>query len=378
MTGPLRPARTQRRSNIAPYGQQPPAQPPVAERQADIFDDDNDPLPVVARQITRLYGMYWSPRAVLNADVELRRASQDNSEEVLRATASDSQKLNFELHDRLDELLPELFEQLAVQGSHFARHVRNRLEEGRNGAKAEDNLKVKNGIPLWRPDWTPALLNEPKSSRGLTHPETARRLAPISVDWEKEEQRRRFLELNKPAMTAGRLPKMLYADEKGDPKHPSVGLMQNQLLVDAAVALLKSPSAVIQSKSIRPGLVKRGRKGIAHKYKMEQVTTGFLAYVAVIVRFALSAEETFNEDGGTFNYVNFYWKIRTYLERPKYQRRAAELLKWWNQKLFPDSGHSHGSHDDDGDDEMFALLDAELEAEEEEERGLDPRSEDEN
>ncbi|KAG9077400.1 hypothetical protein FRC06_008944, partial [Ceratobasidium sp. 370] len=174
MAGPQR-VRHARHNNVGPHGPQPHAQ----QGPTDIFDDEDDPLPVIACQITHLYGMYWSPCAVLNAEAELRQAREDSSEEVLRAAASDDQKLNYELCDRLSQLQPELFEELAVQGAYYARNVHSKLEDGRNGAKAEDNQKVKNGIAIWCSDWVPSLLHEPKSSRGVAHPETARRLAPI-------------------------------------------------------------------------------------------------------------------------------------------------------------------------------------------------------
>ncbi|KAF8594583.1 hypothetical protein BDV93DRAFT_414854, partial [Ceratobasidium sp. AG-I] len=206
------------------------------------------------------------------------------------------------------------------------------LDDGRSGAKAEDNNKVKNAIVHWRP-WSPPLAHEPKSSRGLAHPQCARLLAPITVNWEDVEERRQFIECNNPPPTANHWPRMLYEDDMGDPKKPSKGLLRGPLLVDSAKAILQSPSSVLPSTSARPGAVRRGRKGVASKYQLDAVTPAFLAYVAVIVRFALSSEDMFSDDGGTFKYVIFYMQIREYLEAPKHQATVAPLLAWWNRSV---------------------------------------------
>ena len=49
------------------------------------------------------------------------------------------------------------------------------------------------------------------------------------------------------------------------------------------------------------------------------------------VRFGLSSEDTFSDDGGTFKYINFYTQLREYLEAPKHQPTVAPLLAWWNR-----------------------------------------------
>lgn len=55
------------------------------------------------------------------------------------------------------------------------------------------------------------------------------------------------------------------------------------MIIQVAKAILQSPSSVIPSARIRPGSVRRGRKGIGAKYQLTKITPAFLAYVAVIV-----------------------------------------------------------------------------------------------
>ncbi|QRW12574.1 hypothetical protein RhiLY_11573 [Ceratobasidium sp. AG-Ba] len=327
----------------------------------DTLDDDRTPLPTVARQITRTVAMFWSPRAALNSYAELQQAIEDGSDETLRAVAESTEKANYEVCDALKHLQPDLFKLLAAKDNHFARNVRRQLGDGQSGAKAEDNNKVKNGITHWRA-WTPSLVNQPKSNRGLEHPECARLISPITVNWDDDEAKRQFMEASNPPLLSSHWPRVLYANETGGPKQPSKGLFEGQLLVDTAKAIIHSPSSVLPLTSVRPSAVRRGRKGVGHKYQMKAVTPAFLAYVAVILRFALSSEETFSDDGGTFNYIEFYNQLRQYLEAPKYQNSVKPLLAWWNRKLFPNSIQAHNDISNiDGPLGMLSLLDAEAE-----------------
>ncbi|KAG8685544.1 hypothetical protein FRC09_014681 [Ceratobasidium sp. 395] len=271
-----------------------------------------------------------------------------------------------ELYDKLNSLEPDLWELLIARNdSHFNRTIRQKLSDGRDGARAEDNGKVKNALPhLLKCE--PSLVNQPKANRGLMHPVCAYYLSSIKTNWEDPEEKRQFLECSNPPMIAMYWPRVLYAKGKGDINEPSKGLFRNPLLVDIAKAMLKSPSSVIPTASVRPNAVRRGRKGIAAKYQLTKVTTGFLAYVAVLTRFALSAEETFSDDGGTFNYIAFYNQLRQFLEAPKYQSRAKALIDWWNKALFPDHlEENNGAGASSNEGGMLALLDAEVEGDNE-------------
>ncbi|KAJ1299698.1 hypothetical protein OPQ81_005388 [Rhizoctonia solani] len=103
----------------------------------------------------------------------------------------------------------------------------------------------------------------------------------------------------------------------------------------AAKVILESPSSVLQSVNIWPSAT----------------------------CFAVSAEETFSDDGRVFNYINFYKQVCKYLEAPRFQAQAQILIVWWNRKLFPNSIHSGGMAGSTGgvQDSMLLLLEAELE-----------------
>ncbi|KAG9103427.1 hypothetical protein FRC06_010845 [Ceratobasidium sp. 370] len=259
-----------------------------------------------------MIAMFWNVRPVLRADAQIQEAIDNGSIDTL-------EKLNFELYEELNRLQPDLFEHLAMKDNSFMRNVRLKLADGQSGAKAEDNNKVKNALlHMW--NWSPSLLHEPKSKRGTAHPECGYYLSPIIVDWNDPEGQ--FLECRKPPMIAKHWPRALYEDGIGNRAKPSVGLCEAKILLNTAKIILESPSAVLPSIRLRPGAPRRGRKGIGSKYELNQVTTGFIAYVAVVsiyfLNIALSAEEIFSDDGGSFNYVQFYTELCDYLEHPKH------------------------------------------------------------
>ncbi|KAG9083108.1 hypothetical protein FRC06_004694 [Ceratobasidium sp. 370] len=168
-------------------------------------------------------------------------------------------------------------------------------------------------------------------------------------------------------------PRILYRDGTGNRTKPSEGLCEAKILLDTAKIILESPLAVLPAIRLRPGAPRQGRKGIGSKYELNQVTTGFVAYVAVILRFALSAEEIFSDDGGSFNYVQFYTELRDYLERPKFKSRANALITHWNKTLFPNSIYTDNNvgGEDGNNDGMLVLLEAEVDTKEDSEGAED-------
>jgi len=171
--------------------------------------------------------------------------------------------------------------------------------------------------------------------RGLNHPDCARLLCPIDVDWDCEIARNRFrIELD-PPMTAANWPAFLYENYKADSGNLAKGFMRSDILVCAARAVIFPPS--VANAADQPDH-RSNRRSKADIYEMEEVTPGFLAYIAVGVRYTLSSETTFNMRGGTFNYRQFYVDLITYLNDPVCKNSTDRLMKWWNGCLFPPKG----------------------------------------
>ncbi|KAH7310393.1 hypothetical protein B0J17DRAFT_634286 [Rhizoctonia solani] len=330
-----------RQQDTTPYSRPLPAlsatSPAAAASDATVSDADSNSIPTVARQVTRMVAMFWSPRAVLNAYPELQQAIEDGSEATLRAAASPAEKIYYGICEELERIRPDFFERLGAMESDSTRHVRKDLGYGQSGAKAEDN-------------------NKRKSIRGLFHPECARLLAPITVDFDDEEERRQFTECDNPPMTLSHWPRALYLDDNGDPTQPSKGLLQGDLLFKTVKAMLDSPLSVLPSTSVRTNAAKQGRKGIVHKYQLGVVTPALLAYAAVVVEHS--------------NYIESYNQIRCYLESPKYQKTNKILLAWWNKYVtLPEFTTRNDATDGDEPTGMLLLLDAEIERDQGEARG---------
>ncbi|KAJ1300840.1 hypothetical protein OPQ81_002480 [Rhizoctonia solani] len=292
-----------------PEDDQDPDQDPNNDALADHpLDSNQSPLLTDAHQLTRMVAMFWLAHNLLNASNQLCWASDNGSEQMLQATTSDSYVTNTQIQyiltiiaslvDRqkkyycpcngLDLLQPNLFDMVASKDSSFMQNVWDKLSDGHTGAKAKDNHKVKH------------------------------------------------LVLHMRFACSSYLPLTLTGMMKSNIEKPSEGLLKGELLVKAAKVILESPSSVLPSVNIWPGAVRQGRRGIAAKYQLMHIMPQFLAYVAVVTRFAVSAEEVFSDDGGVFNYIDFYDQVCEYLEAPRFQAQAQVLIAWCNRYVFCD------------------------------------------
>ncbi|CAE6364852.1 unnamed protein product [Rhizoctonia solani] len=167
----------------------------------------------------------------------------------------------------------------------------------------------------------------PKQTKDLLTLSACFFLFHITVDWDDEEQRAKE--------TATSPPKVYFR---------------------TARVILESLSSVLPPFNLRPGAGRRGRKGIAAKYHLTHITPWFLAYVAVVTRFAVSTEETFSDGGGISAILTSKNKFSTILKPLCFKLRP--------RKLFPNSIYYGDVAGGAGEvrDGMLWLLEAELEA----------------
>ncbi|KAG9073540.1 hypothetical protein FS749_015027 [Ceratobasidium sp. UAMH 11750] len=306
-----------------------------------------DNLAVNARRLTRMINMFWCPNELLVLGKRLHGMNAQ-AELNLRNTASDKTKELLALLDELNTLDPELMTRLTQASSNTAsilmRDAKKQLSEGQSNAKSEDMRKVKEHIGKWW-DWTPPMPDlDDKAQRGMNHEGCAYRLSEPTLDWGNEEVKIQFMSFGNPAMDPSAWGRFLRPYGEYDASRPSVGLLKGELLVKAGRAILLSPATANTRLTIpgtgnstgTRGKRRRGTIGLAKSYQLTEVTPAFIAYVAVVVRHALTSDEFFSENCGGFDYIEFYTEIREYLEAPKYRRRSAELLKWWNEQMFSD------------------------------------------
>ncbi|KAG9083587.1 hypothetical protein FRC06_004468 [Ceratobasidium sp. 370] len=322
--------------------------PPQRTRNSDpVVEKPGDKLAIHGRQLTRMVDMFWCPNELLTLGKKLHSMSAQ-AELNLQNTASEKTKELLVLLDKLNTLDPELMTRLTQGGLNVAlalmRDARKQLSSGQSNAKSEDMRKVKENIGKWQ-DWTPPMPDsDDMAQRGLNHDGCAYELSEPTLNWENEEARTQFKSFGNPAMDPSAWGRFLRPHGQYDPTRPSLGLLRGELLVRAGKAILLSP-ATANTRSATPGtgssMGTRGKRrhgtiGLAKSYQLTEVTPAFIAYVAVVVRHALTSDEFFSENCAGFDYIEFYTQIREFLEAPKYRHRSAALLKWWNEQIFSD------------------------------------------
>ncbi|KAG9076291.1 hypothetical protein FRC06_009585 [Ceratobasidium sp. 370] len=319
-------------------------------------------LAIISRPLTRCIDMFWCPTELLSLGRKIARMD-GQAELALQAAASPKDKRMLALLDKLNDLDPTVVVRL-VQGGSFTgpltRDAKKQLRTGQSDGKSEDMRKVKIVIGTWR-NWDPPLPGpDEKVNRGLAHVECAYLLSDQSVNWENQDSRNQFILYGNPPMRASAWGRFLWPWGQYNPDRVSDGLLKSELMVKAARAILFSPAA---SKNLQVGATtgarghrRRGPIGIAKSYDLTAVTPAFLAYVAVVLRHALTADETFGDSCGGFNYIDFYEQIRDYLERP------SQLFSEYNLGQIP-------APFDNGVNGTLAGLEAEMEADEEAQNG---------
>ncbi|KAG9092167.1 hypothetical protein FRC06_000215 [Ceratobasidium sp. 370] len=346
----------------------PPARATNVNRSSrSTSASETDSLAVQARRLTRIVDMWWPGGDVVTTGKEMQSMTDDAIID-LRESANGRKLRVITLVERLSEWEPGFFERLNRAGPHAtaaARDAKHRLNTGQSNGRSEDARKVRDAMPKWQ-EWVPPLGD--RTMRGMKHKQCAEALAPPNLDFTKEEYVvvTQFIVDGIPPMAPECWGRFMWAKGQFNRQRPSIGLLEGELLLSSATAILFSPSSsmpstVQASGGARGHIRRRGPIGIAKKYELTEVTTGFIAYVACVTRHALTAEDQFSEVCGGFSYIRFYYLVREFLESPKYERWTKALIDRWNEKLF--SGYDFGLSSITPVDEAnvtLHMLDAEL------------------
>ncbi|ELU40498.1 hypothetical protein AG1IA_05471 [Rhizoctonia solani AG-1 IA] len=294
-------------------------------------------LEVLSRRLTRMTDMFFCTTSLLNLGKETH--GMDKQAQTEHCQRSDKlQRLQIVLEELL-RLDPTVI-QRTLTAPPDCRRVVNRdtgksLSKGQSNGRSEDMRKM---IKLMDDErvWTWGPLPGParrKESRGLNHEGCAFLLSPPDLDWEDLQYvlislgvtkvltlpcgraKADFLS-GKTRSSAQRWPRFCWLGGKG-------------LLLS-----LSSVDNIAGAPGARgSGAKRKNNKGLAKRYKINRVTTPFIAYV---VRHALTSDTQFDEICDGFNYPTFYRELKQYLEAPSFASRAKALVGWWNQRIFGD------------------------------------------
>ncbi|TEB34539.1 hypothetical protein FA13DRAFT_1753579 [Coprinellus micaceus] len=238
---------------------------------------------------------------------------------IMEDDLSTSELSEHRLYTALLAMSPGLEERLNTGTEEDLIYVATMLTKGINSARSDDTKSMKSAIVDWitphKQVLTPPIQRNVKTDQGFHHERTGELLCPVNFDWSDSKIRRE--------LESGSL------QFKYNPDDPWEGLLRSSLLVKAYKHVFTSPS------SVASGASKATRSSNARLHGMESVTIPSIAYIATQVRFALSSQAVFSRTDLVTDSEYFYNLIIDVLEDPEEHVETTELVKWWNQQIFP-------------------------------------------
>ncbi|KAJ6448152.1 hypothetical protein C8R45DRAFT_1134461 [Mycena sanguinolenta] len=251
----------------------------------------------------------------------------------------------------------------------------SQLQKGSSGAFGDDINSIRAAMAdfLNYPGAKDPLVASSRKNRGAEGEVTRPYIFPVDYDHKDLAVREKFINGDPEyKITADQWPRGIYQNGKYDPANPTKGLFKSTSLLQTYLHLFTAPQSAKKLKdeadrekrvvnASEPENVcpesasedaqpprKRSRlapstskKSVAHKINLRHVTPRSLAYACVHHRFALSDASSWNDVDGDFDYVAYYNNIVDWFENapgPRAQKEADELLVWWDQRVFKNSG----------------------------------------
>ncbi|KAF8960114.1 hypothetical protein BDZ97DRAFT_1922369 [Flammula alnicola] len=187
--------------------------------------------------------------------------------------------------------------------------------------RSDDRAAVKSKIPqllLVNTDepLLPPIIKPKKEDRGYYHSTTATLLCPIKYEAKKETYA--SIRAHTLPVTAAMLPCFLFPEGHI--------LDQDDMLKDVAKLIFQGPSTALAN----PG-AHRGKQGNAAICGLSSMTPHTIAYIVMQAHFAMTSTATWSNVDGTFNYIDFYWKIVGLFDD---SADSKELISFFNHHVF--------------------------------------------
>ncbi|KIJ50057.1 hypothetical protein M422DRAFT_65783 [Sphaerobolus stellatus SS14] len=262
-----------------------------------------------------------------------------------------------DLYKQLCRTCPILKEEIKERGKV---EVASKLDTARCNARGEDVKRIKdlvNELYTFEPP-----LNKKKGTRGYNHFQAGRLLLPHSriAEYDTDAEFRTRLKAGTEVMNPRDYSIFLYEDHIVNEFNILDGFLRGKMLVRAFRMVFQGPSSV----DGKGPSARATKKGNAERNSMIKITIPAIAYIATLVHFALDSTASFTAGGDHGNFDNnaFYRSIIDLLMVPPMAPFRKELLKWWNNQVFP---NREPEQVDDGNTvhaQMLALLQAQLDA----------------
>ncbi|KAJ3534587.1 hypothetical protein NMY22_g6866 [Coprinellus aureogranulatus] len=262
----------------------------------------------------------------------LSRSMQLELCRVDEADFSPSELSEYRIYRSLLKLSPGLEERLNTGSEEDLHYVADMITKGVSSARSDDTKSIKSAVVDWitplHHHLSPPIQRNVKTDRGFHHPRTGELLCPVNLNW-NDDKIRRDLASGQLTPSGDLWPRFIYRSFDYNPKDPWDGLLRSSLLIKAYKHVFTSPSSVHSAAS------KATRSCNARIHGMTSVTVASIAYIATQVRFALSDSPTFSRTDQLTDSEYFYNLIIDLLEDESEQAEVRDLLKWWDQQIFP-------------------------------------------
>ncbi|KAI0667784.1 hypothetical protein C8Q78DRAFT_981560, partial [Trametes maxima] len=166
-----------------------------------------------------------------------------------------------------------------------------------------------------------------KANRGYKHAETDRLLCPVKllVDFDNDPEGfcRKVYNMHddRPRVAGGDWPAFMYDMKLYIPGKLKPGFLKSQILLDV-------PSADTQG----PQTKAKGKPPISRKLQIRTVAITAIIYVAVLVRFALNAQNEWADANGEWDGWDFAESVMTcMLHDPAWQE---DLTQWYTERVY--------------------------------------------
>ncbi|KAG1825178.1 hypothetical protein EV424DRAFT_1320325 [Suillus variegatus] len=210
-------------------------------------------------------------------------------------------------------------------------HMMKMLQQGADSAQGDDTSKLKTLVSEWvNHEFKPDRPVDPdnKHSRGFINDSCVRLLCPAEIDW------------NNPVVKAGirdraegyivtdmSFPAFLYDKYTANPDDLEEGLFKGKILLQGYTAVFTSPSSAKDVEGDGDGAdIIRNNRSAQRSFAGIKVKKH--------VQFTLSSVTSWRSIDGDFDYIQFWWTIVNFFEKPPGQEahhRADRLLEWWTR-----------------------------------------------
>ncbi|KAI0057241.1 hypothetical protein BV25DRAFT_1920340 [Artomyces pyxidatus] len=253
---------------------------------------------------------------------------------------------------QLCTLAPDLVQEIASGGPDGVRLVVDKLDKGRSKTRGDLVHGIKKAIPDWHTFLPEDGHRKNKARRGFHHDEYGRLLCPAALDWADPAVRTGIRNCNPMyRVSATDWPIFLWEDERLDMDNVTVGFLRGRLVVQAVIFMMHGPSAVGDSDQHGEIRTNGNRRPRAARHGVNHVTPAAIAYGAVLVHFAMSAQSHMSAggSGGKWPYEAFYHALVEHVERYMDEPDRRDLLAWWKTQVFG-AVFDESSDDEDGGD----------------------------